>query len=466
MSSDLDCQIERLKKGILLTEPEVRSLVERAKEILMEESNVMRVDAPVTICGDIHGQFYDLLELFRVGGEVPHTSYLFLGDFVDRGHYSVEVFLILLVLKVRYPDKITLIRGNHESRQITQVYGFYDECMRKYGDSNVWRHCTDLFDYLALAAIIDNKVFCVHGGLSPAIESIDQIRAINRRQEVPHEGAMCDLMWSDPDDVSGWSMSPRGAGYLFGSDIVLKFFHQNNIDFMTRAHQLVMEGYVFCSIYLSSFYHHHMCLTINYPPSNQLSLSYLSLLPYRYKTMFPIMPSSQYRVTTKTVVENGVPGPREKVPPLWPGASASAAAAAAAGAGAASSGNGGNSLNSNSNCTPEGADTDAVTTGGGVGSDSNTMVVMQQDDEDGGLGLGGADILGEALVTVWSAPNYCYRCGNVAAILSLGDNLERHFTVFDAAAEQQGGGHLENSGGMGLKAGGGGASEMMAEYFL
>ena len=423
MSSDLDCQIERLKKGILLTEPEVRSLVERAKEILMEESNVERVDAPVTICGDIHGQFYDLLELFRVGGEIPHTSYLFLGDFVDRGHYSVEVFLILLVLKVRYPDKITLIRGNHESRQITQVYGFYDECMRKYGDSNVWRHCTDLFDYLALAAIIDNKVFCVHGGLSPAIESIDQIRAINRRQEVPHEGAMCDLMWSDPDDVPGWSMSPRGAGYLFGSDIVLKFFHQNNIDFMTRAHQLVMEG---------------------------------------YKTMFPIMPSSQYHNTTKTTVENGVAGPRENVPPLWPGAAAAAA----------SRGSGGHSLNSNS--TPEGADADTDTaTGGGAGAESNTMVVMQQDDEDGVLGLGGADILGEALVTVWSAPNYCYRCGNVAAILSLGDNLERHFTVFDAA-EQQGGHHLGNNGGMGmgmgmgmgLKTGGGNASEMMAEYFL
>jgi Calcineurin-like phosphoesterase len=98
------------------------------------------------------------------------------------------------------------------SRQITQVYGFYDECLRKFGSVNVWRYCTDLFDYLSLSALIDNKVFCVHGGLSPAINTLNQIRVINRKQEVPHEGAMCDLMWSDPEDVEGWGLSPRGAG--------------------------------------------------------------------------------------------------------------------------------------------------------------------------------------------------------------------------------------------------------------
>ena len=110
------------------------------------------------VCGDIHGQFYDLKELFKVGGDVPDTNYLFMGDFVDRGFYSVETFLLLLALKVRYPDRITLIRGNHESRQITQVYGFYDECLRKFGSITVWRYCTEIFDYLSLSAIIDGKV--------------------------------------------------------------------------------------------------------------------------------------------------------------------------------------------------------------------------------------------------------------------------------------------------------------------
>jgi len=157
----------------------------------------------VQICGDIHGQFYDLIELLKVGGDCPDTNYLFLGDFVDRGFYSVETFLLLLALKVsfestcalcwrgssmqrchmisllllqvRYPDRITLIRGNHESRQITQVYGFYDECLRKYGSVNVWRYCTEIFDYLSLSAIIDEKIFCVHGGLSPSINTLDQV---------------------------------------------------------------------------------------------------------------------------------------------------------------------------------------------------------------------------------------------------------------------------------------------------
>ncbi|ORX35049.1 Metallo-dependent phosphatase-like protein [Kockovaella imperatae] len=243
MASDLDKQLEQLKRCEIIPEPAVKDLCQKAKEILIEEGNVQYVDSPVTICGDIHGQFFDLMELFKVGGSCPETSYVFMGDFVDRGFYSVETFLILLLLKVRYPDRITLIRGNHESRQITQVYGFYDECMRKYGSSNVWRYCCDVFDYLSLGAVVDGRVFCVHGGLSPSIARLDQIRVIDRRQEVPHEGPMCDLLWSDPDDIVNWGMSPRGAGFLFGGDIVDQFNRNNDIELIARAHQLVMEGY-------------------------------------------------------------------------------------------------------------------------------------------------------------------------------------------------------------------------------
>jgi serine/threonine-protein phosphatase 2A catalytic subunit len=165
------------------------------------------------------------------------------GDYVDRGYFSVETVTLLVALKIRYPQRITILRGNHESRQITQVYGFYDECLRKYGNANVWKYFTDLFDYLPLTALIDNQIFCLHGGLSPSIDTLDNIRALDRIQEVPHEGPMCDLLWSDPDDRCGWGISPRGAGYTFGQDISEAFNHNNGLTLVARAHQLVMEGY-------------------------------------------------------------------------------------------------------------------------------------------------------------------------------------------------------------------------------
>ncbi|KAI9759756.1 MAG: hypothetical protein M4579_002141 [Chaenotheca gracillima] len=335
--SDLDKAISQLRACRPIPESQVRELCHKARELLIEEGNVVSVDAPVTICGDIHGQFHDLMELFRVGGDVPDTNYLFMGDFVDRGFYSLESFLLLLCLKVRYPDRITLIRGNHESRQITTVYGFYDECLRKYGSANVWRYCCEVFDYLALGALVmgaassvqpsgsagpisqrresqqelsedeeieieilnssgelitreprrraepsvisessaspttspqinsqgktgppgsgasgessgslgnaGGAVLCVHGGLSPLVETVDKIRLLDRKQEVPHEGAMCDLLWSDPDEIDGWGLSPRGAGFLFGADIVKHFNHRNDLSLIARAHQLVMEGF-------------------------------------------------------------------------------------------------------------------------------------------------------------------------------------------------------------------------------
>ncbi|GMJ06744.1 hypothetical protein HRI_004343600 [Hibiscus trionum] len=171
---DLDQWIAKVKEGQHLSEDELQILCEYVKEILIEESNVQPVNSPVTVCGDIHGQFHDLMKLFQTGGHVPDTNYIFMGDFVDRGYNSLEVFTILLLLKARYPANITLLRGNHESRQLTQVYGFYDECQRKYGNANAWRYCTDVFDYLTLSAIINGTVLCVHGGLSPDIRSVDQ----------------------------------------------------------------------------------------------------------------------------------------------------------------------------------------------------------------------------------------------------------------------------------------------------
>jgi len=244
-SNDVNSWIDQLKACKYVPEQDVKTLCEMVKELLIEESNVQPVKAPVTICGDIHGQFYDLLELFKTGGDLPETnySYIFMGDYVDRGYYSLETFTLLMALKARYPDRVTLLRGNHESRQITQVYGFYDECQQKYSNANVWKYCTQVFDLLTIAAIIDNKVLCVHGGLSPDVRTLDQIRIISRQQEIPHEGPFCDLMWSDPEEIETWQISPRGAGWLFGNKVTAEFASINNLQLICRSHQLVQEGY-------------------------------------------------------------------------------------------------------------------------------------------------------------------------------------------------------------------------------
>jgi len=242
----VDAWAAKLLGGQYLTEMEVVQLTSKAREILMKEQNVQPVKCPVTVCGDIHGQFEDLLELFQIGGKCPDTNYLFMGDYVDRGYYSVKTVTLLTILKVRYQDRIVMTRGNHESRQITQVYGFYDECLKEYGNANVWKLFTDLFDYLPLTALIEKQIFCLHGGLSPSIDSLKNILDQDRVQEVPHEGPMCDLLWSDPDDRCGWGISPRGAGYTFGQDISEQFNHNNGLTLIARAHQLVMEGYNWC----------------------------------------------------------------------------------------------------------------------------------------------------------------------------------------------------------------------------
>ena len=238
-----DKWLEQLKELKCLSEEELKQLCEKAKEIFIEESNVQNVSAPVIICGDIHGQIYDLIELFKKGGEIPNSRYVFMGDYVDRGYNGVEVLELLLALKVKYPEHITLLRGNHESRQICFAYGFYEEITRKYGNANAWEYFTDLFDYLPLAALVEGKIFCVHGGLSPLISTVDQIRLINRKMEIPREGVFCDLMWSDPDDIETWIISCRGAGWIYGWKVVDEFTHINGLELICRAHQLVMEGF-------------------------------------------------------------------------------------------------------------------------------------------------------------------------------------------------------------------------------
>lgn len=190
---NIDSYLERIRKCILIPEGELRIICEKSKEILIEESNVQPISAPVTVCGDIHGQFFDLLELFKTGGEIPDTNYVFIGDFVDRGYHSIETFLFLLCLKIKYPGNLTLLRGNHESRMISKSYGFYEEVFRKYGNINPWKYFTDVFDYLPIGAVIEGKVLCIHGGLSPDLRTLDQMRTLERKVEIPNDGpfGMC-----------------------------------------------------------------------------------------------------------------------------------------------------------------------------------------------------------------------------------------------------------------------------------
>ena len=179
----LEQQIEDLFNCKFLPEEEVKDLCSKAKELFIKEPNIQIVHCPVTVCGDIHGQFHDLLELFKVGGYSPDTNYLFLGDYVDRGCFSVESVSLLLALKLKYPNRIVLLRGNHESRQTSQMYGFYDECFKKYGNNpTIWNTFMDLFDFLPLCALIENKILCLHGGLSPNIQTIEEINQLDRKQ--------------------------------------------------------------------------------------------------------------------------------------------------------------------------------------------------------------------------------------------------------------------------------------------
>ena len=159
-TTELDQWIETLFRCEILPPSALITLCKMAERILVCEKNVQPISAPVTICGNICGQFYDLMELFRVGGFPPETNYLFLGNYVNRGLFSVETVTLLIALKVRYHRRITLLRGAHEGRQMTHLYGFYDECLNKYPDANrsVWKVITDLFDFLPLCALVENQV--------------------------------------------------------------------------------------------------------------------------------------------------------------------------------------------------------------------------------------------------------------------------------------------------------------------
>ena len=249
---DIDKLIERLLevcgtpgKMVQMTENEIRRLCLKSREIFLQQPVLLELEAPLKICGDIHGQYPDLLRLFEYGGFPPESNYLFLGDYVDRGKQSLETICLLLAYKIKYPENFFLLRGNHESASINMIYGFYDECKRRF-NVKLWKTFTDCFNCLPVAAIVDDKIFCCHGGLSPDLKSMEQIRKIKRPTDIPDSGLMCDLLWSDPKkDVRGWENNDRGVSFTFGEGVVTNFLNQHNLDLICRAHQVVQDGYEF-----------------------------------------------------------------------------------------------------------------------------------------------------------------------------------------------------------------------------
>mmetsp|Transcript_3557 Transcript_3557/g.9396 ORF Transcript_3557/g.9396 Transcript_3557/m.9396 type:complete len:343 (-) Transcript_3557:288-1316(-) len=232
-------------KYVDLSTAEIKMVCIRARDVVMTQPMLLELAAPLKIVGDTHGQYYDMLRIFEYGGFPPHSNYLFLGDYVDRGKQSLECACLVLAYKIKYPENFFVLRGNHECASINRIYGFYDECKRRHS-IKLWKTFTDVFNCLPAGAVIDEKILCVHGGLSPELTSLKQIDNIQRPTDIPDTGLLCDLIWSDPDkEIDGWGENDRGVSFTFGEDIVSAFLHKHDLDLICRAHQVVEDGYEF-----------------------------------------------------------------------------------------------------------------------------------------------------------------------------------------------------------------------------
>ena len=260
-------------KTVSLSQEDLQYLCVTSREIFIKQPNLLELEAPIKICGkssnsricacvgvsqrfdnaisfcecsgDVHGQYYDLLRIFEYGGFPPEANYLFLGDYIDRGKQSIETIALLLCYKIKYPENFFLLRGNHECAQINRIYGFYDECKRRYS-IRLWKVFSDVFNCLPTCALIDEKILCMHGGLSPELKTMDQIKNIMRPTDVPEQGLLCDLLWSDPErGVEEFGENDRGVSWTFGEAQVRKFAQRHDIDLICRAHQVVEDGYEF-----------------------------------------------------------------------------------------------------------------------------------------------------------------------------------------------------------------------------
>ncbi|KAF8116728.1 hypothetical protein N665_0015s0099 [Sinapis alba] len=246
-------------RKFFLSFPEMAELCFAAKQIIEQEPTVLQLNAPIKVFGDLHGQFSDMMRLFyEYGypsrqGDISYIDYLFLGDYVDRGKHSLETIILLLALKVEYPKNIHLISGNHEAEATNAVYGFLDECIERmeWNDGNrAFKLINDIFSHLPLAALIEKKIFCVHGGIGSSVSTVEQIANIKRPVDMEIEyyyKVVKDLLWSDPtahDSILGIGANKRGPHVVsFGPDRVNAFCERNDIDLIIRGHECVLDGF-------------------------------------------------------------------------------------------------------------------------------------------------------------------------------------------------------------------------------
>jgi len=251
---DIDLLISHLNLEGALSQELLLDIVKRASDLFASEPNLMKLNDPLTVVGDIHGQYFDLVKLIEVGGAPSDTQYIFLGDYVDRGSFSIEVVATLFSIKIKYPKRLRMLRGNHECRQMTTFFNFREECEYKY-NLHVYNAFMEAFDTLPLAATINGKFLAVHAGLSPDLPNLKNINAMDRFMEPPREGLMCDLLWSDPleekeDKPKSKKSNPafipnevRGCSFFYSFEGAAKFLQKNSMLSIIRAHEAQLEGY-------------------------------------------------------------------------------------------------------------------------------------------------------------------------------------------------------------------------------